>query len=140
MFCVCLAVRFRPLNQVRNRRADPDTDARLRALNKLLTESPALLAREQPIYARYTDALAALVAKETHADPSGIAPRVAASAMLGLCRALVTQGAIRCWLANPTGRASPANSAPRPDRRPRCSSGARSARQLRNPPRQKLSA
>jgi hypothetical protein len=30
------------------------------------------------------------VAKETHADPSGIAPWVAANAMLGLCRALVT--------------------------------------------------
>jgi hypothetical protein len=41
--------------------------------------------------------------------------------------------ASRCWLANTTGRASPANSAPRPDRRPRCSSGARSARRLRNP-------
>jgi hypothetical protein len=31
------------------------------------------------------------VAKETHADPSDIAPWVAANAMLGLCRVLVTQ-------------------------------------------------
>ena len=30
------------------------------------------------------------MAKETHADPSGIAPWVAANAMLGLCRPLVT--------------------------------------------------
>ena len=50
-----------------------------------------LLAREQQIYARYTDALAAVVAKVTRADPSGIAPWVAANAMLGRCRALVTQ-------------------------------------------------
>jgi AcrR family transcriptional regulator len=68
---------------------DPDAAERLRATSRLITGSPALLAREQQIYARYTDALAALVAEETQAGPSDIVPWVAANAMLGLHRALV---------------------------------------------------
>jgi AcrR family transcriptional regulator len=83
---------------------DPDADARLRAIARLITESPALLAREQQIYARYTDALAALVAEETQADPSDIAPWVAANAMLGLHRALVTY-VRQQWLAGQRDRA-----------------------------------
>jgi AcrR family transcriptional regulator len=83
---------------------DPNADARLRELTKLITESPALLAREQQIYARYTDALAALVAEETHADPSDIAPWVAANAMLGLHRALVTY-VRQQWLTGQRDRA-----------------------------------
>ena len=36
----------------------------------MITESPALLAREQQIFAGYTDALAALIAEETGARPT----------------------------------------------------------------------
>jgi len=68
---------------------DPEVADRLREINGLIAESPALLAREQQIYARYTDALERLIAEETRASPDEIAPWVAANAMIGLHRALV---------------------------------------------------
>lgn len=68
---------------------DPEVADRLREINRLIAESPALLAREQQIYARYTDALERLIAEETRAGPDEIAPWVAANAMIGLHRALV---------------------------------------------------
>jgi AcrR family transcriptional regulator len=68
---------------------DPDAFERLFAINRLIAESPALLARERQIYAVYTDALAAVVAEETRARPDDVAPWVAANAMIGLHRALV---------------------------------------------------
>ncbi len=68
---------------------DADAGERLRAINRLITESPRLLAREQQIYAGYTAALAALIAEETQARPDGVAPWVAANAMIGLHKALV---------------------------------------------------
>ncbi len=68
---------------------DPDAGERLRAINRRIAESPALRAREQQIYAGYTDALAALIAHEVKARPDDVVPWVAANAMIGLHRALV---------------------------------------------------
>ncbi len=70
---------------------DPDADGgeRLLAIIRLITGSPALLTREQQIYAGYAAALAALIAEETRARPDDIAPWVAANAMIGLHKALV---------------------------------------------------
>src|SRR6266542_3087993 len=68
---------------------DPDAGERLLAINRLITDSPALLAREQQIYAGYAAALAALIAEETQARPDDIGPWVAANAMIGLHKALV---------------------------------------------------
>jgi AcrR family transcriptional regulator len=68
---------------------DPEVADRLREINRLIAESPALLAREHQIYARYTDALERLIAEETRAGADEIAPWVAANAMIGLHRALV---------------------------------------------------
>lgn len=68
---------------------DPDAGDRLLAINRLIANSPVLLAREQQIYAGYAAALAALIAEETHARPDDIAPWVAANAMIGLHKALV---------------------------------------------------
>jgi AcrR family transcriptional regulator len=68
---------------------DPQAGERLRAINRLIAESPTLLAREQQIHAGYTDALAALIAEETQARPNEVAPWVAANAMIGLHKALV---------------------------------------------------
>jgi AcrR family transcriptional regulator len=68
---------------------DPQAGERLLAINRLITNSPALLAREQQIYAGYAAALAALIAEETRARPDDIAPWVAANAMMGLHKALV---------------------------------------------------
>jgi len=68
---------------------EPEAGERLRAISRLISDSPALLAREQQIYEGYTDALARLIAEETGARPGDVAPRVAANAMIGLHRALV---------------------------------------------------
>src|SRR5215211_7662728 len=40
---------------------DPAAIERLTAITRMITESPALLAREQQIFARYADSLAALI-------------------------------------------------------------------------------
>ena len=42
----------------------------LTALTRMITESPALQAREQQIFAGYTASLAALLAEETGRDPA----------------------------------------------------------------------
>jgi AcrR family transcriptional regulator len=68
---------------------DPEVVERFAATTRVIEESPALLAREQRIFAGYTDALAALIAQETGAAPDAIEPWVVANALLGLHRALV---------------------------------------------------
>jgi AcrR family transcriptional regulator len=68
---------------------DPDTRERLAAVTRMITESPALLAREQQIFAGYTDSLARLLAEERGAKPGDVEPWVAANAMMGVHRALV---------------------------------------------------
>jgi AcrR family transcriptional regulator len=54
---------------------------------RVINESPTLQAREREVVARYTDALAELIAAETGAR--GIEPSVVASALMGAQRALV---------------------------------------------------
>jgi AcrR family transcriptional regulator len=68
---------------------DPGTREQLAALTRMITESPALLAREQQIFARYTAALAALLAEEQGADSRDVEAWVAANALMGVHRALV---------------------------------------------------
>jgi AcrR family transcriptional regulator len=68
---------------------DEETRERLAALTRTIVESPALLAREQQIFAGYTDSLAVLIAEEQRAKPSDIRPWVVANAMMGVHRALV---------------------------------------------------
>ena len=72
-------------------RGDDDADAteRLHDVTRLVTGSPALLAREHQVFARYADTLAALLAEESGAEPGDVVPRVAANALLGLHRALI---------------------------------------------------
>ena len=67
---------------------DQEALRRLRTVSRVIAGSPALLAREQQAYNRTADALAALLAAET-GTPAGLGPQVAASAMLGLHRALI---------------------------------------------------
>ena len=71
--------------------AKPDPQAReqLVAVTRMITESPALLAREQQIFEGYTASLAALLADETGAPPADLRPWVAANAMMGAHRAVV---------------------------------------------------
>jgi AcrR family transcriptional regulator len=67
-----------------------DVDAarreQLAALTRTIAASPALLAREEQIFAGYTRSLAALLAEE---QGGGIEPAVVASALIGVHRALV---------------------------------------------------
>jgi AcrR family transcriptional regulator len=69
--------------------AGDEAAERLVAITRVVTDSPALLAREQQIFAGYTASLAALIAEETGARPDAIEPWVAANALMGVHRALV---------------------------------------------------
>jgi AcrR family transcriptional regulator len=68
---------------------EDDAVEHLAGITRVITESPALLAREQRIFAGYTDSLAALIAEETRARADAIEPWVAANALMGVHRALV---------------------------------------------------
>jgi AcrR family transcriptional regulator len=70
-------------------KSDPESRELLTALTRMITESPALLAREQQIFAGYTASLAALIADERGADAGDVEPWVAANALMGVHRALV---------------------------------------------------
>ena len=82
---------------------DPESVERLAAISRVIAESPALLAREQRIFAGYTDSLAALLAEETNADAGDVTPWVAANALMGVHRAVVdhTRRAIVAGARNP---------------------------------------
>ena len=70
--------------------AEDDAAAReLVAVTRMIAASPALLAREQQIFARYTDTLAPLIADEAGARPGDVRPYVVANALLGIHRALI---------------------------------------------------
>jgi AcrR family transcriptional regulator len=81
--------------------AKDDKAARdLVAATRMIAASPALLAREQQIFARYTDTLAQLIAHETGARAGDLRPYVVASALIGVHRALI--GYVREQLASGT--------------------------------------
>jgi AcrR family transcriptional regulator len=61
----------------------------LATIARVITSSPALLARERQIFARYTESLAALIAEGTSAAAGDVEPWVAANAMIGVHRALI---------------------------------------------------
>jgi AcrR family transcriptional regulator len=71
------------------RSEDAATAEQLRTITRVITDSPALLARERQVFDRYTDSLAALIAEEAGAAPDDVAPRAAAGALLGVHRALI---------------------------------------------------
>jgi AcrR family transcriptional regulator len=62
---------------------------RLRAINRVISESAALRAREREVFDRYTDSLAELLAKETKSRAGAIEPRVVASALIDVHRLLI---------------------------------------------------
>ncbi len=69
--------------------ATGDGRHRVAELNRLTTASPSLKARERQMVATYTDALAALLAKEAGAATDDIEPRLAAEAMMAFHRSLI---------------------------------------------------
>ncbi|HWX95758.1 MAG TPA: TetR family transcriptional regulator [Solirubrobacteraceae bacterium] len=69
---------------------DPESVERLASITRVIEASPALLAREQQIFSRFTDSLAALLAAESGAPADAIEPWVLANALMGVHRALVS--------------------------------------------------
>jgi AcrR family transcriptional regulator len=68
---------------------EPEAVERLAAIVRVVSDSPALLAREQQILADYTASLAGLLAEETNVRPGSVAPWVVANALIGVHRALI---------------------------------------------------
>ena len=64
-----------------------DDTERLRTVTRVITESPALLARERQVLDHYAAALAALLAAET--GDTSVEPLVTAYALIGLHRSLI---------------------------------------------------
>jgi AcrR family transcriptional regulator len=68
---------------------DPAQVEHLAAITRVITESPALLAREQLLYAKYTDALAELLITETGPSRGDLEAWVVARTLIGLHQATV---------------------------------------------------
>jgi AcrR family transcriptional regulator len=68
---------------------DEDVTAQIRTVTRVITGSPALLARERQVFDHYAQALAALLADETGSEPGDVVCHAVANAMLGLHRALI---------------------------------------------------
>jgi AcrR family transcriptional regulator len=83
---------------------DPKQVEHLGAITRVITESPALLAREQQIYATYSDALANLLATETGASLGDLEPWLVAHTLIGLHQAAVdySRREILAGTRNPT--------------------------------------
>ena len=73
------------------------------AIARVIEQSPALRAREQQVFERYTESLADLLATDTGAQRGAIEPWVAANAVMGLHRALVhhARGRVLAGARNP---------------------------------------
>ena len=71
------------------REDDAAATRQLRAINRVISESPALQAREREIFARYTNSLTELIASETGAPAGAVEPRLVASALIDAHRILI---------------------------------------------------
>ena len=68
---------------------DPDVREQAEQTTRMITSSPALVAREGQVFADFTQTLAELLAKETGVAAGSAAPWVVANALIGVHRALV---------------------------------------------------
>jgi AcrR family transcriptional regulator len=68
---------------------DQDGAHYLAGVARMIATSPALQARQREIFARYTAALAALLAEDTGAAPDDLRPWVVAHALIGTHQALI---------------------------------------------------
>jgi AcrR family transcriptional regulator len=68
---------------------DDEATRQMRTVTRVITESPALLARERQVMSRYEQALAKLIAAEVGAGADAVEPRAVANALVGLHRALI---------------------------------------------------
>jgi AcrR family transcriptional regulator len=65
----------------------PEATRQVQTITRVITESPALLARERQVFDRYARSLAALIAEET--DAGDLTCQAIANSLLGLHRALI---------------------------------------------------
>ena len=68
---------------------DPNDEQRLATVSRIITESPALLARERQVYEDHVTLFAGVLANESSARPDDIRPWIVANALIGAQRALV---------------------------------------------------
>jgi AcrR family transcriptional regulator len=68
---------------------DPAARERLTTMSRIMVQSPTLLAHENQLFERCTDALAELIAQETGKAADAIEPWVLANALIGIHRALL---------------------------------------------------
>lgn len=68
---------------------DPAASEQLKQVSRVISESPALLAHEQQVFARFTASLAALIAEETNSRLTDIEPWVVANTLMVFHRSLV---------------------------------------------------
>jgi hypothetical protein len=68
---------------------DEASAQKLLEISRMIAQSPALLGREQQIFAGYTVWLTQVIADETRAGPDDPRPAVAASALIGVHRVLI---------------------------------------------------
>jgi AcrR family transcriptional regulator len=68
---------------------EPAANEGMRAAARVITGSPALLARQRAIFESYTDTLAAFIAQERGMAADDVEPWVVANALIGVHRALI---------------------------------------------------
>jgi AcrR family transcriptional regulator len=68
---------------------DEQATEQVLTITRVITQSSALLAREREVFDRYAEALTALLAEQTGAEPGDVLPRAVANALLGVHRALI---------------------------------------------------
>ena len=68
---------------------DDEATERVRTITRVITESPALLARERQVFDEYSSSLAALIAEETGAAAGDVLPAAVANALIGVHRSLI---------------------------------------------------
>ena len=68
---------------------DAEATERIHRITRVITDSPALLARERQVIDGYTETLAAAIAAETGEPADAVRPRAVAAALLGVHRALI---------------------------------------------------
>jgi AcrR family transcriptional regulator len=83
---------------------DDEATVQVRTVTRVITESPALLARERQVFDHYARALAALIAEETGAEEGDVVPLVVANALLGLHRALIAYVREQALAGEPAAR------------------------------------
>jgi AcrR family transcriptional regulator len=69
--------------------SDEDATTRIQTVTRVITDSPALLARERQVFDHYARSLAALLAADIQVDRGDVVCHVVANALVGLHRALI---------------------------------------------------